>query len=47
MFSEHRLTYCRWGNEICTDDNEERAIVVASMNEVSLGPITQLELLQN
>lgn len=26
----------RWGNEICTDDNEERAIVVGSMNEVRI-----------
>lgn len=25
----------RWAHEICTDDNEERAIVVASMNEMA------------
>ena len=24
-----------WAHEICTDDNEERAIVVASMNEMA------------
>lgn len=25
----------RWAHEICADDNEERAIVVASMNEMA------------
>jgi hypothetical protein len=25
----------RWGHEICSDDNEERAIVIASMNEMA------------
>jgi hypothetical protein len=24
-----------WGHEICNDDNEERAIVIASMNEMA------------
>jgi ACS family pantothenate transporter-like MFS transporter len=26
------LLSCRWANEICTDDTEERAIVLATMN---------------
>lgn len=30
------LTCFSWGNEICSDDNEERAIVVGSMNEVRM-----------
>ena len=25
----------RWAHEICADDNEERAIVIASMNEMA------------
>ena len=28
----HVLTRCSWANEICTDDTEERAIVLATMN---------------
>lgn len=27
--------YYSWANEICSDDNEERAIVLASMNMMS------------
>lgn len=27
--------YCRWAHEICAEDNEERAIVIASMNEMA------------
>ncbi len=26
------ISFCRWANEICTDDTEERAIVLATMN---------------
>ncbi len=26
---------CRWAHEICSDDNEERALVVGSMNEMA------------
>ena len=26
------IPFCRWANEICTDDTEERAIVLATMN---------------
>jgi len=26
---------CSWAHEICNEDNEERAIVVASMNEMA------------
>ena len=29
------LNPCRWAHEICADDNEERAIVIASMNEMA------------
>ena len=26
---------CRWAHEICSDDNEERAIVTGSMNQMA------------
>lgn len=26
---------CRWAHEICTEDNEERALTVGSMNEMA------------
>lgn len=29
------LTTNRWAHEICADDNEERAIVIATMNEMA------------
>ena len=29
------LIFVRWAHEICTKDHEERAIVVASMNELA------------
>ena len=27
--------WCSWAHEICADDNEERAIVIASMNDMA------------
>ena len=29
------MIWFRWAHEICTNDNEERAIVIASMNEMA------------
>ena len=33
MTADTRL--CRWAHEVCAADNEERAIVVATMNEMA------------
>jgi len=33
--SDRKLTLERWAHELCSDDNEERAIVIGSMNEMA------------
>lgn len=35
MFYADTYGSLRWAHEICTEDSEERAIVVASMNEMA------------
>lgn len=34
-YAYHKLKTNRWAHEICADDNEERALVVGSMNEMA------------